>query len=84
MFKNWHHNLNESVGASHPTIWKLIDDLKDEMVIAEQKVARFEKTQTPSRRNKNSEKRDLNYQDIIEDYGKIDNFDYLQLIAKNI
>jgi hypothetical protein len=59
--ESWHNQLASSVQAAHPTIWKLLGDLKNEMVLAEQKFDRFHVTDELSHRNNAYQCRDTNY-----------------------
>jgi hypothetical protein len=40
-------------------------------------------TLTPPRQNKTNKQKDLKFQDIVQKYGTVDNFDYLKLVANN-
>jgi hypothetical protein len=79
--ESWHCQLSNTVEASHPTLWKLIADLKNEMILSEQKIDRYNITGETSRRNKTYQKRDIDYKNRVLRYGRINNFDYLKTIA---
>jgi hypothetical protein len=79
--ESWHCQLANTVEASHPTIWKLIPDLKNEMVLAEQKIDRYNVTGKTPRRNTTYQQRDIDYKNRVLRFGEINNFDYLKTIA---
>jgi predicted RNA-binding Zn ribbon-like protein len=79
--ESWHCQLSNSVQAAHPTIWKLIEDLKNEIVLAEQKIDRFNATGNTPRRNKTYQWRDTNLKNCILRYGEINVFDFLKSMA---
>lgn len=82
--ESWHNQLASCVGASHPTVWRLIEDIKGEVTLAEQRVDRYNSTGKAPRRNETYSKRDVNYKNRLENYGKINDIDFLKSIARNI
>ena len=73
--------MANSVQASHPTIWKLIESLKDEITLCEQWLDRANLGETPKRKE-TYQWRDVKFKNILQKYGTINNFDYLKTIAK--
>jgi hypothetical protein len=82
--ESWHNQLSNSVGASHPTIWKLIDELKNELTLSEQRLDRFSIVNKPPRRNNSYLRRDINYKNLVSKYGTLNDFDFLKNIARII
>jgi hypothetical protein len=82
--ESWHNQLASSVQAAHPTIWKLLGDLKNEMVLAEQKIDRFHVTDELPRRNKTYQWRDTNYKNRLLHYGEVNDLYFLKSIAYTI
>jgi hypothetical protein len=82
--ESWHHQLSSTVAASHPTIWKILEELKLEITLSEQKIARFSVNNKPSRRNNSAIKRDEDYKNLVLRYGTMNDFDYLKCVAHSI
>ena len=55
----FNQQLRNNVGAAHPTVWKLIDALKIEVVLAEHRYSTFYKQ---------------NYYKLLVDYYRIDSY----------
>jgi hypothetical protein len=70
------------VQSSHPTIWKLLDDTKNEITLAEQRVDRFFTVGQAPRRNETYKRRDVIFKNHVSNYGKINDFDYIKNIAR--
>jgi hypothetical protein len=82
--ESWHRQLSTTVQASHPTIFKFLEELKLEITLSEQKIDRFSATNKASRRNNSAIKRDVDYKNLVLRFGTMDNFDYLKCVAHSI
>jgi hypothetical protein len=82
--ESFHSQLANSVQACHPPIWKLLEDLKNEVTLAEQKIDRFNVTGDTPRRNKTYKWRDIQYKNLASRYGEINDFDFLKSIATTL
>lgn len=81
--EGWHRSFSELIGASHPTIWKFLETLKDEQArneaIREQYIAGAE----PPRKKKYKDTA-LRIQRIVNDFENCELLDYLRGIAHNL
>ena len=81
--EKWHKEFSSLIAATHPTIWKFIDELKKQQSINDIKIVQYLAGQNPElgrRIYRNLAERILN---VVREYHQRDPIDYLSSLAHN-
>lgn len=82
--EGWHRAFSESIGASHPTIWKFLEILKKEQAKNEAMIEHYVAGGENPPRKKKYKETALRIQKIVNDYENRNVTDYLRGIAHNL
>lgn len=83
--ESFNGQMIRSMAASHPTIWKLIDGLRMEFALAEQRVVAYWSGENTPRRGIAYRKSSQRIFNVVKRYGEIPSkLEYLQAIARNL
>lgn len=81
--EGWHRALNARVGSTHPNIWQFIDHLKGEQTLVFLKLEAFFSGK-PIRKEKRYVECYRRIQNAANNWGNVNNLDYLRGISHNI
>lgn len=80
--EGWHHAFNQILGASHPTIWKLVEDLKKQQVLNSFNIEQLIRGENIQKKKKY---RDLTIrlENLVQSYSFQNILTYLRGVAHN-
>ncbi len=82
--EGWHRKFSTLLGADHPSIWKFIDNLKNEQSLNELELNQLISGTHPIQRNKTYKDVAKKISNIVGKYQEMPILDYLKGISNNL